>query len=208
MTRSRRLLDACSATMERALAMRFVQEVGSGAIGDQEYADYLEIEASFVATAARLHGLAVWDAPDWTAMERNARAVHALTTEQADYFRAARAAWPVEARPGAAERARILSDFALAAAREGGYGAVTTVLFAAESLYLAWCTRAHAGGGAPSGPIADWVALHATAAFRWRATTMRTPPISTRRPTWAPRSPNSRSRSRPHAGRENAAWSW
>lgn len=166
MTRSRRLLDACSATMERALAMRFVQEVGTGAIGDQEYADYLEIEASFVATAARLHGLAVWDAPDWTAMERNARAVHALTTEQADYFRAARAAWPVEARPGAAERARILSDFALAAAREGGYGAVTTVLFAAESLYLAWCTRAHAGGGAPSGPIADWVALHATAAFR------------------------------------------
>ncbi|MFB4298347.1 TenA family protein [Actinomadura sp. NTSP31] len=166
MTRSRRLLDACSATMDRALAMRFAEEVGSGTIGTQEYADYLEIEASFVATAARLHGLAVWDAPDWTAMERNARAVHALTTEQADYFRAALAAWPVRARPGVAERARVLSDFALAAAREGGYGAVTTVLFAAESLYLAWCTRARQEGGAPPGPIADWVALHANEAFR------------------------------------------
>jgi thiaminase/transcriptional activator TenA len=164
-TRSRRLLGACSETMERALAMRFAEDVGEGTIGDQEYADYLEIEASFVATAARLHGLAVWDAPDWTAMERNARAVHALTTEQAGYFGAARAAWPVQARPGAAERGRILSDFALAAAREGGYAAVMTVLFAAESLYLAWCTRAREKGGAPFGPIADWIALHAGDAF-------------------------------------------
>ncbi|TDD71783.1 TenA family protein [Actinomadura rubrisoli] len=166
MTRSHRLLDACAATMGRALDMRFAREVGQGTIGDQEYADYLEIEASFVATAARLHGLAVWDAPNWTAMERNARAVHALTTEQADYFRAARAAWPVQARAEAVQRAGILSEFALAAAREGGYPAVMTVLFAAESLYLTWCTRAHKEGGVPSGPVADWVALHADEAFR------------------------------------------
>ncbi|TDC77906.1 TenA family protein [Actinomadura sp. 7K507] len=166
MTRSRRLLRACSGTMERALSMRFVQDVARGAIGDQEYADYLEIEASFVATAARLHGLAVWDAPNWTAMERNARAAHALTTEQADYFRSARAAWPVPARAGAGQRAAMLSRFALDAAREGGYPAVMTVMFAAESLYLAWCTRAHEGGAVPPGPIADWVALHADASFR------------------------------------------
>ena len=166
MTRSQRLLEACSGTMERALSMRFVQDVARGSIGDQEYADYLEIEASFVATAARLHGLAVWDAPDWTAMERNTRAAHALITEQADYFRSARAAWPVPARGGAAQRAAILSQFAVDAAREGGYPAVMTVMFAAESLYLAWCTRAHEGGGVPSGPIADWVALHADASFR------------------------------------------
>ncbi|MEU4828713.1 TenA family protein [Actinomadura sp. NPDC023710] len=166
MSRSRRLLEACAEPMERAVSMRFAEEVRTGVIGDQAYADYLEIEASFVATAARLHGLAVWDAPGWTAMERNARAVHALTTEQAAYFDTARAAWPVPARPDAARRAAILSEFALAGAREGGYPAVMTLLFAAESLYLTWCSRAHREGRVPAGPIADWVALHAGEDFR------------------------------------------
>lgn len=165
-SRSGRLLDVCAETMERALGLRFVEEVTAGTIGDAAYADYLAIEESFVETAARLHGLAVWDAPDRTALERNARAVHALTTEQADYFRVARAAWPVPARPDAAGRAAVLSEFALAAAREGGYPAVMTVLFAAESLYFTWCTRAHERGDAPAGPIADWVSLHADADFR------------------------------------------
>ncbi|MBO2447765.1 TenA family protein [Actinomadura barringtoniae] len=164
LTRSRRLLDACAPVMDRALGMRFVEEVRTGTIGDQVYADYLQIEAAFVETAARLHGLAVWDAPGWTAMERNAAAVHALTTEQADYFRAARAAWGCRPRPGVA--APVLSEYALSAAREGGYPAVMTVLFAAESLYLTWCTRAHEEGTVPPGPIADWVAMHADTAFQ------------------------------------------
>lgn len=80
--------------MARALAMRFAEEVRAGVVGDQVYADYLAIEASFVETAARLHGLAVWDAPGRQAMERNAWAAHALMTDQAAYFDAARAAWP------------------------------------------------------------------------------------------------------------------
>ncbi|MEV5705039.1 TenA family protein [Actinoallomurus sp. NPDC052274] len=165
-SRSRRLLDSCAETMERALGMRFVEEVTAGTIGDAAYADYLAIEEGFVETATRLHGLAVWDAPDRTAIERNARAVHALTTEQADYFRAARAAWPAPAGPDAVGRAAVLSEFALAAAREGGYPAVMTVLFAAESLYSTWCTRAHERGDVPSGPIGEWVSLHADEEFR------------------------------------------
>ncbi|URN04735.1 TenA family protein [Actinomadura madurae] len=166
MSRSRRLREACAEPMARALAMRFAEEVRAGVVGDQAYADYLAIEASFVETAARLHGLAVWDAPGRQAMERNARAAHALMTDQAAYFDAARAAWPVPARPDAVRRAAILSEFALASAREGGYPAVVTVLFAAESLYLAWCTRARREGRVPAGPVADWVALHTDEAFR------------------------------------------
>jgi thiaminase/transcriptional activator TenA len=152
--------------MERALAMRFVEEVTAGRIGAADYADHLEIEAAFVETAARFHGLAVWDAPGWTATQRNAPAVHARTTEQADYFRAARAVWPVPSRPYAARRAGVLSEFALATARDGGYPAVMTVLFAAESLYLTWRTRAHERDDVPTGAIADWVSLHAGEAFR------------------------------------------
>ncbi|OPF83930.1 hypothetical protein VT50_0203260 [Streptomyces antioxidans] len=166
MSRSKRLLEDADPVMQRALGMRFVTEVTAGTISDPDYADYLEIEAAFVETATRLHGLAVWDAPGRTALERNARAVHALTTTQADYFREARAAWPVPARPDAARRAEVLSRYALGVAREGGYPAVMTLLFAAESLYLTWCTRAHERGHVPEGAISAWVALHADPAFR------------------------------------------
>ncbi len=160
LSRSERLLKAAAPVMERALRMRFVTEVTAGTISDADYADYLEIEAAFVETATRLHGLAVWSAPNRTALERNAHAVHALTTTQADYFREARAAWPVPARPGAARRAEVLSRYALDVAREGGYPAVMTMLFAAESLYLTWCTRAHEHGAVPDGAMSAWVALH------------------------------------------------
>jgi thiaminase/transcriptional activator TenA len=167
-SRSQELLGSCSAVLDRALDLRFIKEVHTGAISDQAYADYLLIEESFVQTAARLHGLAVWDAPDQAALEHNAAAVHALTTEQKDYFRAARAEWPVQANlsEAALARANHLSTFALASARAGGYAAVMTMLFAAETLYLTWCTRAHEEGTVRPGPIADWVALHAREPFR------------------------------------------
>jgi thiaminase/transcriptional activator TenA len=166
--RSGRLLDTGRDSLDRALGMRFVREVGAGTISQQAYANYLDIEAAFVLTAARLHGFAVWDAPSWPAARRNGLAVHALVTEQAEYFASARSAWPVAAAlgPAAVRRAGRLSDFALDAARAGGYPAVMTVLFAAETLYLTWCTSAHHAGLTPAGPVADWVALHAAEPFR------------------------------------------
>ncbi|KID29737.1 TenA family protein [Prauserella rugosa] len=167
MSRSERLLATCEPALDRALAMRFVREVHDGTIGDQAYARYLEIEADFVATAARLHGLAVWHAPHWQAVTRNVEALHGLTTEQTAYFADARRRWPVASTLGDEGRraAAVLSDYALAAAEDGGYAAVTTVMFAAETLYRAWCTRAHQTGTPPSGPVADWVALHARDPF-------------------------------------------
>ncbi|WP_028936354.1 TenA family protein [Pseudonocardia spinosispora] len=164
MSRSVRLLETHAADLDRALDMRFVREVTEGTIGDQAFADYLRIEEAFVVTAARVHGYAVWAAPSWDAVHRNGLAVHALVTEQIDYFRDARARWPVPARPGAgADR---LSDFILGAVETGGYPAAMTALFAAETLYLTWCTRAHATGTVPPGPIGDWVALHTAPPFR------------------------------------------
>jgi thiaminase/transcriptional activator TenA len=167
-SRSRRLLDDQARALDRALGMRFVREVGAGTISDQAYANYLRIESDFVRTAARLHGFAAWSAPSWAAVCRNGLALHALVTEQADYFRDARAAWPVLARldDAAAGQADQLADFALAAARTGGYPAIMTVLFAAETLYLTWCTRAQRTGSVPAGPLGDWVAMHAAEPFR------------------------------------------
>ncbi len=167
-SRSQELLGSCSAALDQALGLRFIKEVREGTVSDRCYADYLFIEEAFVETAARLHGLAVWDAPDREAVERNSDAVHALTTEQADYFRKARAEWPVRAdlSETALARANHLSTFALETARTGGYAAVTTMLFAAETLYLTWCTRAHEQGMVRPGPIAEWVALHAREPFR------------------------------------------
>jgi thiaminase/transcriptional activator TenA len=167
-SRSRRLLSRQAGTLDRALGMRFVREVGAGTISDQAYANYLQVEADFVRTAARLHGFAAWAAPSWASVCRNGLALHALVTEQTDYFRAARAAWPVPARltESAAGRAERLADFALSAARTGGYPAIMTVLFAAETLYLTWCTRARQTGSVPPGPLRDWVDMHAAEPFR------------------------------------------
>ncbi|MGW5449336.1 hypothetical protein [Streptomyces asiaticus] len=41
-----------------------------------------------------------------------------------------------------------------------------TMLFAAESRYLTWCTRAHERGTVPDGAMSAWVALHADQSFR------------------------------------------
>jgi thiaminase/transcriptional activator TenA len=147
--------------------MRFVREVSDGTIGAIPFANYLLIEESFVHTATRLHGLAVWDAPSWPAVLDNARAVQALVGEQADYFRTARTAWPVSANMShqQLQQAQGLSDYALAVAHTGGYPAVMTVLFAAESLYYNWCSQAHQKRRLPEGFIAEWVALHAAEPF-------------------------------------------
>lgn len=59
------------------------------------------------------------------------------------------------------EKSERLSEYALSVARAGGYPAVMTVLFAAETLYYNWCTQAHRSGLVPQGLIAEWVALHA-----------------------------------------------
>ncbi|KAA9150185.1 transcriptional regulator [Amycolatopsis acidicola] len=153
--------------LAEALEMRFIREVSDGTIAPVPYANYLLIEEAFVRTATRLHGLAVWDAPSWTAVEANARAVHALVGEQTAYFRAARAEWPAAADMSEKQLAQSerLSEFALEAAREGGYAAVMTTLFAAETLYHTWCSAAHEKGNVPPGPIADWVELHAAEPF-------------------------------------------
>jgi thiaminase/transcriptional activator TenA len=165
MSRSAALLaDDSLATASR---MRFIREVSDGTIGAVPFANYLLIEESFVRTAARLHGLAVWDAPSWSAVLDNARAVQALVGEQTEYFRAARTAWPVGADMSDQQlvQSERLSRYALDAARAGGYPAVMTVLFAAESLYYNWCSQAHRNRLVPDGLIAEWVALHAAEPF-------------------------------------------
>lgn len=167
MSRSSELVTRSAEALEEALDARFIREVSTDRISEQAYANYLEIEEAFVEHACRLHGLAAWHAPSWEAVTRHGRALHALTTEQSDYFAAARASWPVSSNMD--ERSRVqaaaLAHFTHQAAAAGGYPAIVTVMFAAEYLYLTWCTRAHADGFVSAGPVADWVALHARAPF-------------------------------------------
>ena len=154
-------------SLAAATQMRFVREVSAGTITDLAYANYLRIEEEFVQTAARLHGLAVWDAPSWSALTDSAVALHGLIGEQTEYFRAARATWPVQPQMAANQESRSqrLRNYATDAARTGGYAAVMTVLLAAESLYYTWCSQAHKDGLVAPGLIAEWVALHAAEPF-------------------------------------------
>lgn len=166
-SRSERLLAAASDTLTRAARVRFVQEVTAGTVADVTFAHYLRIEEDFVRTACRLHGMAVWDAPTATAIDRHAAALHGLTTEQTAYFADARARWLVPAALGATGHAAAeqISTFATGVARAGGHAGVVTVMFAAEWLYQAWCADAAASPALPAGPVGDWVRLHARAPF-------------------------------------------
>ena len=122
-SRSVWLLDAHAGVLDRAVGMRFAREVGAGSLTPRVWARYLHIEEQFVRTAARLHGLAVWDAPRWDDAVRSGRMVCSLITEQADYFRLASAADLEPARLSAAgsAAAATLPSFATAAARAGGH---------------------------------------------------------------------------------------
>lgn len=166
-TRSARLVDAARGDLAAAAGARLITEITAGTVDPAAYARYLLIEEEFVRTAARVLGAAVWHAPDDNATAGHARALFGLVTEQRDYFARTRADWPAAAELGAQGRRQAagLSGFVLRAAADHGYPAIVTALFAAEHLYLTWCTAAAALDAARPAAVREWVDLHARAPF-------------------------------------------
>ncbi len=150
---------------ERARTMRFVREVTDDTIDDTVFARYLLFEREFVDTAARLAGAAVREAPSAEALAGHARTLHALVTDQYDYFtRALETTGVPEVGPRAQEQASVLTEEVLDAADALGYPAIVTCMYAAESLYENWCGAAVRSPSA-RGEVADWVHLHTVEPF-------------------------------------------
>lgn len=165
--RSVRLIAAASEEVEVSADARLLREMTAGTVSGDAYARYLRIEEEFVRTAARVLGMAVWDAPEWDALTRHATALHALVTEQTEYFAQARQQWSVQVELGPRGHAQSvgLSELVFGAAQESGYPAVVTGMLAAEHLYLTWCTRALDAPEQRPKAVQEWIALHARSPF-------------------------------------------
>ncbi|RNL87594.1 TenA family protein [Halostreptopolyspora alba] len=166
-TRSARLLAAAGDHLDEAAGVRLLTEIADGTVAPATYARYLRVEEEFVGTAARVLGAAVWHSPRWEATVGHARSLFSLVTEQREYFAQARARWGSDAAMGPAARhaAGGLSEHVLGVAGEYGYPAIVTSMFAAEWLYLSWCTAANARDVAREPTVQEWVGLHARAPF-------------------------------------------
>lgn len=162
---SARLRSGNSQVWEQALDMRFVRDVTADTVDDAVFARYLLFEREFVDTAARLAGAAVREAPSSRALAGHSRTLHALVTDQYEYFtRALETTGLPEVGPAAHEQAATLTEEVLDVADTLGYPGIVTCMYAAESLYETWCAAADRTPSARA-VVADWVHLHTVAPF-------------------------------------------
>ena len=165
---SQRMRDQARETWDAILGHRFFREVATDAIHDHVFARYLRIEYGFVDTAARTLGYAIAKAPSFQERRRLGLGLYGLITDQEKFFIAAFARMGVRAeeRTGLPPQgpALPLHTLFLAVAETEGYEEILACVFAAEWMYLTWCSKA---SQSPSSRdyIQDWVALHAGGAF-------------------------------------------
>jgi thiaminase/transcriptional activator TenA len=154
--------------MDRMLAHRFVEDVCADRLPREAFDRYLVCEGAFVETAIGIFAFATARAPDLAARRALIEVQAALAGPQMRYFEdvAARRGLDLAAPlpPGAA---RFRDAMASLAAR-APFLDIVAAMFAAEWMYLGWCTRAAATPSADPN-LAEWVALHAAPGFRAQA---------------------------------------
>jgi thiaminase/transcriptional activator TenA len=155
-----------------AVAHRFTRELGSGALAESVYADYLVQDYAVIDALVSTVGYAVAQAPDAEARRPLVGFLDTLTDEENDYFERSFDALGVddarvqETEPSATTAAFV--DLLARAAHEGGYAETLAALVPAEWVYAEWARRessaSETGADLPF-YYADWIALHANAAF-------------------------------------------
>jgi thiaminase/transcriptional activator TenA len=155
-------------TWDAILDHRFFREVAADTLEDRVFARYLRIEYGFVDSAASTLGYAVGKAPGFRERRHLGLNLHALVTDQEQFFVAAfeRVGVPENMRTGLPPEglAAPLNDLFLNVAKSEGYEEILACMLGAEWMYLTWCSQAHATPSARPA-IADWVALHVGGPF-------------------------------------------
>lgn len=155
------------ADFELALDHRFFAEASAGTLDEQVFRRYLEIEYSFVDTAARCVGRAVHVAPSATQRRHLADALHGLLHDQFDYFQAvaSRMGAQLSIEPPNEGSAAALHRHALDVAVRGEYLPLIASSLGAEWLYQTWCSRAVGLGVERSPELDSWIRLHVDEGF-------------------------------------------
>ena len=167
--RSHELLARNRDILERSLNGRFITEATESSLAPQHFARYLAIEEQFVKTAVRVSAFTLFTEPNWDSVAHHAATIEDLLGEQLTYFHDVRArhnAAPADIGR-AIELSSGLSTYVLGSVSSTGYAGAIVNMFAAETLYLEWCSRAAASRAL--NPVLDldaWIALHVSPAFR------------------------------------------
>jgi len=163
-----------------AVDHRFTREIGSGALSETVFADYLIQDYAFVDVLVSTFGFAVAQAPDVSAKRAHVEFLDTLTDEENDYFERSFSALGVDdARWKQTELSTTTAafvDLLGRTAREGGYAETLAAIVPAEWIYAEWATRedaAHDETGERPFYVADWIALHANPAFEEFVTWLR-----------------------------------
>jgi thiaminase/transcriptional activator TenA len=166
--RSAALVERNRGRLEQSLEGRFIREASSATLEPRHFARYLAIEERFVMTAVRVSGFTLFAEPDWASVPHHAATIETLLGEQLDYFQAVRARHGDAAADieRAVDRSNVLSDYVLGSIDAASYTGAIVNMFAAETLYLEWCTRATARPLSPALDADSWIALHVTPAFQ------------------------------------------
>ena len=155
-SRSAVLLESAFAELDQAASRRLMKEIASGGIQQSVFVDYLAAEAAFVRTAARFVGYCIYSETDWDRANAHIGSLMSLVTEQRSFFEA-----ELPETDGLFETVdTALGGFVQGQIENHGYPAAIVSMFAAETLYLRWCSEALATGS-------DTVAERGTAAQRW-----------------------------------------
>jgi thiaminase/transcriptional activator TenA len=167
-SRSDALRERNAAVLAVSADRALMQEIATGTVSTETYARYLAVEEDFVRTAVRVAGFCLWAEPVWDRAARHGDVVTALLGEQLDYFAALREEWVADGAELEAvlERASVLRRYVLDAVATGQYAAAVTGMFAAETLYLGWCTQASGVDAVRPAAVQDWLDLHTSAQFQ------------------------------------------
>jgi thiaminase/transcriptional activator TenA len=147
---------------------RFTRDMAGDRLPPEAFARYLRYEHSFVRTAVAIFAHALIAAPTAEDRRHVVGILDGLVGEQEAYFARQLPALGLPGEPLPAselpDAVLALSEGALAIAAHGGFEEILSAMLAAEWMYLAWCSAAHATRPRRPGP-ADWIALHVAPGF-------------------------------------------
>ncbi len=169
---SEQLLAEHQVTWQAMQQHRFVVDIEHDRLPARVFDQYLVFEGDFVATAISIFALAVSKAPDIRRQRWLVGVLNALVNEQMGYFEQvlARRGIDPDRYPRNLPAVSRFRDGMLAAARQGDYADIITLMFGAEWMYFSWCRRVNACVSTDT-DLRHWVDMHAQEAFfaqaRW-----------------------------------------
>jgi thiaminase/transcriptional activator TenA len=173
--RSHALVARNQENLEQCLAGRFIREASDDSLARRAFARYLSIEEQFVKTAVRVSAFTLFAEPEWASISHHAATIEALLGTQLDYFHETRSRHTdvPEDIARAVKQSSVLSDYVLDSISTGGYAGAIVNMFAAETLYLEWCSRAAASRVLnPEMALDAWIDLHVSPAFKEQVRTL------------------------------------